>query len=102
MSDSNYERLESDDRRVLGKYETTDTNLYGFVGTAETESLLTDRQRQLLDAAVRMGYFEVPRRCTLAELATGVGVDKSTASTVVRRGEGRIVKWFLSGPGSGR
>lgn len=72
-----------------------------LVTTTGTDSLLTDRQRELLETAVREGYFEVPRRCTLAELADEVGVDKSTASTVLRRGEGRLVKWFLSGPGAG-
>jgi predicted DNA binding protein len=72
--------------------------LDALVTTAETDSLLTDRQRELLEAAVREGYFEVPRRCTLADLAESVGVDKSTASTVLRRGEARLVKWFLSGP----
>lgn len=74
--------------------------LDALVTTAETDSLLTDRQRELLETAVREGYFEVPRGCTLAELAAEVGVDKSTASTVLRRGEGRLVKWFLSGPES--
>ncbi|SDK04307.1 hypothetical protein SAMN05216226_11567 [Halovenus aranensis] len=73
--------------------------LDALVTTAETESLLTDRQRELLEAAVREGYFEVPRGCTLAELADSVGVDKSSASTVLRRGEARLVKWFLAGPG---
>jgi predicted DNA binding protein len=72
--------------------------LDALVTTAETDSLLTDRQRELLEAAVRKGYFEVPRRCTLAELADEAGVDKSTASTVLRRGEARLVKWYLSGP----
>lgn len=35
-----------------------------------------------------------------AELADAVGVDKSTASTVLRRAEARLVRWFLSGPES--
>jgi predicted DNA binding protein len=140
-----YELLESDERRILGKYETTDTDLYEFVEassltiefpvevrngwyefgltgtrteldrlqeslealprpyelvslvrTMETDGLVTDRQRELLAAAVNMGYFEVPRECTLAELAEQVGVDKSTASTVLRRGEGAVLNWFLS------
>lgn len=141
-----YELLESDDSRALGRYETTDTDLYDFVelssltiefpvavqngwytfeltGTrneldalrdvlediplpyeleslvtrTERESLLTERQREVLDAALELGYFEVPRECTLAELADAVGVDKSTASTVLRRGEATLVRWFLTG-----
>ncbi|WP_345781475.1 helix-turn-helix domain-containing protein [Natrononativus amylolyticus] len=143
-----FELLESADRRVLTKYEMTDTELYDFVeasssivefpvvaqdgwfefeltgtredlerlratldaegaayelqslvGTTDADVLLTDRQRELLEIAVRSGYFEVPRKCTLAELAATVGIDKATASTVLRRGEAKIVKWFLSGPG---
>lgn len=142
-----FELLESADRRVLTKYEMTDTGLYDFVeasssivefpvvardgwfefeltgtredlerlrttldaqgstyelrsivGTTDADSLLTDRQRELLETAVRSGYFDVPRECTLAELAETVGIDKATASTVLRRGEARLVKWFLSGP----
>lgn len=143
-----FELLESTDRRVLAKYETTDTLLYEFVAdlslpvefplqvqngryqfdltgtqadldqfqtalddggfhyellslmhTTEASSLLTDRQRELLETAVRLGYFEVPRESTLAEVAENLDIDKSTASTVLRRGESTLVKWFLSGSG---
>lgn len=142
-----YELLESDSNRALGKYETTQTELYGFtelsdltiefpvhvrngwysfdltgtreeleqlesvldtlqlpyeleslVTKTETETLLTDRQREVLETAVRKGYFAVPRNCTLADLADSLDIDKSTASTTLRRGEARLVKWFLSGP----
>jgi len=74
--------------------------LESLVTRAETDSLLTDRQREVLEAAVREGYFSVPRECTLVELADSLGVDKSTVSTTLRRGEARLVKWFLSGPDS--
>jgi len=142
---SNYELLESTERRLLGKYETSDTDLYAFVhesaltiefpvdvqdgwyqfdltGTRaeldqlravlddsplsyelrslvhshSSEELLTDRQQEVLAAAIRHGYFEVPRACTLEELAGTLGVDKSTVSTVLRRGESRVLKWFLA------
>lgn len=148
---TDYELLESDDRRVLGKYETDDTDLYDFaeassltiefpvdvrngwyefdltgtrgelnrlqdyldssplsydllslVRTSDTGELLTDRQREVLRAAIRKGYFEVPRDCTLAELAEDLSVDKSTASTILRRGESRLLKWHLTGPGDAR
>jgi len=144
---TNYELLESDDRRALSKYETTDTALYDFVehsaltiefpvdvrngwyefdltGTRDEldelqdvldasplayellslvegttgEHLLTERQREVLETAVRTGYFEVPRGCTLKQLGDELGVDKSTASTILRRSEAQIVKSFLSGP----
>lgn len=71
--------------------------LLSIVGADRERRLLTDRQRELLEIAVQQGYFEVPRDCTLAELAEGIGVDKSTASEVLRRGESRLLKWFLTG-----
>lgn len=70
--------------------------LLSLVHSEEGAGLLTDRQREVLDAAVRAGYFDVPRGCTLAELAADLGVDKSTASRILRRGQARIVQWFLT------
>ncbi len=52
----------------------------------------------MLEVAVREGYYAVPRDCTITEVADILGVDKSTASTVLRRAEARLVEWFLSGP----
>lgn len=69
--------------------------LLSMVGDEDASGLLTDRQREMLEEAVREGYYEVPRECTLADLAATLGVDKSTASGVLRRGESRVLKWFL-------
>lgn len=91
-------------REELGRLRTTleasdlAYEVQSLVTTMDTDGLLTDRQRELLEAGVREGYYEVPRECTLAELAGTVGVDKASASTVLRRGEARLVKWFLTGP----
>jgi predicted DNA binding protein len=71
--------------------------LLSIVSTDREVRLLTDRQRELLEAAVREGYFEVPRECTLSELAATLDVDGSSASETLRRGEARLVKWFLTG-----
>jgi len=82
--------LDSSDRQ----YE-----LLSVISTVEGESILTDRQRECLAVALRRGYFDVPRECTLADLAESLGVDKSTASETIRRGTGRVVSEFLVGPG---
>lgn len=73
--------------------------LLSIVETPETATLLTDRQREVLEAALRNGYFAVPRECTLEELAAELGIDKSTASGILRRGEHRIVNHVLTGAG---
>lgn len=70
-------------------------DLLTLVHTDEQDALLTDRQREYLTVAHRRGYFDVPRECTLAELADGLGVDKSTASETIRRATARIVGQFL-------
>jgi predicted DNA binding protein len=56
---------------------------------------LTDRQRECLDVAWRMGYFAVPRESTLAEVADALAVDTSTASETIRRGTARVLEQFL-------
>lgn len=81
-----------------------DYELLSLVRTTEADGLLTDRQRETLELAVRQGNYEVPRERTVADLADELGVDKSTVSTVIRRGEARVIKWFLTGaeqPGTG-
>jgi predicted DNA binding protein len=142
-----YELLESEPGRALGKYETTQTDLYEFaehstlaiefpvvvrngwysfdltgtreelddlrsaleasplsyeleslVSRTETDSLLTERQREVLETAVREGYYAVPRECTLTDLADALGVDKSSVSTTLRRGEAKLVRSALVGP----
>jgi predicted DNA binding protein len=144
-----YDVLESDSSRVLGKYETPQTDLYEFAASSaltiefpvsvrdgwyrfdltgtraeldelrealeatpgayeleslvtrtEPDALVTDRQRDVLEAALHEGYFAVPRECTLADVADAVGADKSTVSEIVGRGESRRVTCFLTGPES--
>lgn len=52
----------------------------------EVESSLTPAQRQTLRIAFDKGYFEVPRRVTLPELATEFDVSKQAVSQRLRRG----------------
>jgi hypothetical protein len=70
--------------------------LVALVHTDERDGLLTDRQRSYLTAAYRQGYFEVPRECTLEELAGTLGVDKSSVSETLRRAENRVVGRFVA------
>lgn len=66
----------------------------------ETEALLTDRQRECLSVALTEGYFQVPRACTLEDVADRLGVDKSTASETIRRGAATVLEGFLVGQAS--
>lgn len=58
--------------------------------------VLTERQREVLRAAVEHGYYETPRRCSLTELADKIGIAKSTCSGMLQRIEKVLVEDFLS------
>lgn len=57
--------------------------------------LLTERQRDLLVAAIDRGYYDTPRECTLTELAEATGRAKSTVSETLHRAEGKVLKEFV-------
>lgn len=52
--------------------------------------LLTRRQREVLDTAVDVGYYAVPRTATAADIAEIVGCAPSTASEHLRKIEARV------------
>ncbi|WP_396611277.1 helix-turn-helix domain-containing protein [Haloferax sp. S1W] len=58
---------------------------------SERRSLLTEAQRELLDAAVRAGYYEVPRRTTHESLADEFGVTPGTISDRLQRIEATLM-----------
>jgi hypothetical protein len=60
-------------------------------------SRLTPRQRDLLIAANRYGYYEYPRKITSGELAEKIGISKTTAIEHLRRGEARLISALLAG-----
>lgn len=62
----------------------------------DVSGLLTERQRELITEAVERGYYDSPRSCSLVELADKFGINQSAASGVLHRGEGRIIKEFIS------
>lgn len=94
-------REQIQDINALLEHSDRSHEVLAVVNSADRESLLTDRQRDLLETAIQEGYYTVPRECTLSELAAETGIDKSTASGIVRRAESRLVTWFLTGSGGG-
>ncbi|GAB3027903.1 helix-turn-helix domain-containing protein [Natronobiforma cellulositropha] len=80
------------------------TQLTGFGLTYRVEhvrerlhdsQLLSERQRELVLAAVEQGYYDTPRRCSLTELADHLEIAKSTCSETLHRAEEAIVKQFV-------
>ena len=60
-----------------------------------TSRLLTPRQRFVFDSAMKEGYYDVPRRITLTELAVVLNVAKSTLSAQLHRIESTVHHAFV-------
>ncbi|MFB6140739.1 MAG: helix-turn-helix domain-containing protein [Halosimplex sp.] len=69
----------------------------GSRGASGTEYEVTETQRETLAAAYERGYFEVPRRITLTELADRLGVSEQAVSERIRRGLASLLTATLSG-----
>lgn len=67
---------------------------YDGPSTAATQPNLTDRQAEVFAAAYELGYFEIPRRASVEDVAEETGVTKSTASDTLRRAVRNLVEWY--------
>ncbi|ELY99251.1 DNA binding protein [Natrialba asiatica DSM 12278] len=57
----------------------------------EMQTLLTPRQREVIEAAVAVGYYATPRTATAIDVAERVGCARSTASEHLRNSEARLM-----------
>jgi DNA-binding CsgD family transcriptional regulator len=73
------------DLRKLGAYE----------GDAGPLDELTDRQREVLETAYDMGYFEVPRGASAEAIAAELDLDASTVVEHLQRAERNLLDQFL-------
>lgn len=58
---------------------------------------VSDRQREALEVARALGYYEIPRRNGIEAVAAELECAVSTASELLRRGEARAVDGVLDG-----
>jgi predicted DNA binding protein len=58
-------------------------------------SVLTERQQEILEAAVEMGYYEVPRNATHEDIASEVGVSAGTVGEHLRKVEGKVLSTLV-------
>ena len=83
-------------KRIISKLETL-----GFspqileVGKYQPKGFLTEKQERVLWFALRMGYFEYPRKINSIELSKKLGIAPSTLSEIVRRGMRRLVEYHF-------
>lgn len=58
-------------------------------------SVLTARQQEILEAAVELGYYEVPRQATHGDVAREVGVSAGTVGEHLRKVEGEVLSTLV-------
>lgn len=61
---------------------------------------LTDRQREALRAAHRLGFYETPRRASYEEIGAELDCAPSTANELLRRAEAGVVDALLDSTGT--
>ena len=57
----------------------------------EVAALLTDRQRDILETAVELGYYEVPRETTHTDIADELGVATGTVTEHLQKVESKVL-----------
>lgn len=67
------------------------------IKTAKGRASLTERQDRVLSLAYKLGYFQFPKKINLSNLASRLGVAKSTLSEILRAGEEKIVHAYFQG-----
>lgn len=76
----------SPDLRKLGEYR----------GRTQPLDELTDRQREVIQTAFEMGYYEVPREISTEDIAVELDVDSSTVAEHLQRAERNLMAYHLS------
>ena len=59
-----------------------------------SSSRLTERQRAALDAAMSVGYYEVPRDGTVSDVAEALDCSTSTAGELLRKAEAAVLREY--------
>lgn len=65
------------------------------IDASQADRLLTDRQQEVLLAAVDAGYYRAPRKATLGDVAETLKIANATCSDILHRAEGHIIHWFI-------
>jgi predicted DNA binding protein len=73
-----------------------------FDGTERCNTPLTDEQRAALTEAFEEGYYEIPRRQTISEIADTLDISHQALSERLCRAHSRVVETQLALADGGR
>jgi hypothetical protein len=85
---------------TVSEYETAGVSptlekLGSYDGRERPLDELTDRQREIIQTAYDMGYYEVPREATTEAVASEIDVDPSTVAEHLQRAERNLLSHHL-------
>ncbi|GAA0246033.1 helix-turn-helix domain-containing protein [Halobacterium noricense] len=63
--------------------------------TDDPAAQLTDRQKEIVRAAIVAGYYDIPRRATQQDLAAELGLSQGTIGEHLRRAEAKIIQFVI-------
>lgn len=89
-------RLSGDPEALVEVADNVPDEIDVAVDTGDPD-LLTDRQRQVVETAVEMGFYDIPRQATTADIASELDAASSTVNELLRRAEDRIIKSAVGG-----
>ncbi|MFW9907237.1 MAG: helix-turn-helix domain-containing protein [Candidatus Thorarchaeota archaeon] len=62
-----------------------------------SDDVLTPKQTEAIQLAFQFGYYEIPRKCTVSELALKIGIRRVAMQERLRRAERRILSSYFGG-----
>ena len=86
---------------TLTEYERAGMNvtlrkLSEYGGRRQLLDVVTNRQREVLQTAHEMGYYEVPRQVSTTDIAEALAVDPSTVAEHLQRAERNLMNVILT------
>ncbi|MEW6328958.1 MAG: helix-turn-helix domain-containing protein [Candidatus Micrarchaeota archaeon] len=66
----------------------------GFLNLHVAAGLLTQKQREIFELACRYGYYDIPKKITLEELAQKTGIHVTTLNEHLRKAEAKLFPIF--------
>ena len=86
-------------RKLLSflKERFTDVNIRALSSkpTETLQGFLTDKQYKTLMLAHKRGYYKIPRKCTLEEIAEELGIKRVACQERIRRAEQKIIDYYV-------
>lgn len=67
----------------------------GLASTAGVDARLSERQREAITAGLDLGYYDVPKSASQADVADAMGCSPSTAAEHLQKAEAELVRSFL-------